>query len=195
MKKILGLTIAAVLVMGLVGGGTWAYFSDTETSSGNSFAAGTLDLGLDTDSGQDPTGSISSTFTASGWAPGETNNGTIYVNNEGSIDMTALTITFTHGSITDGTPTTVDDYDATNDTDNLTKMIKATTVTWGGSTESTLQGKTLEELQGLGAHSLGTLDANNEKALFIDWTFDSTATNGCQGDSIEVTISFAGSQS
>lgn len=43
MKKILGLTIAALLVMALVGGGTWAYFSDTETSPG-SITAGTLDI-------------------------------------------------------------------------------------------------------------------------------------------------------
>ena len=44
MKKILGLTIAAMLVMGLVGGGTWAYFSDPETLTGNYLSAGTLDL-------------------------------------------------------------------------------------------------------------------------------------------------------
>ena len=44
MKKILGLTIAALLVMAMVGGGTWAYFSDTETSTGNTFTAGTLNL-------------------------------------------------------------------------------------------------------------------------------------------------------
>jgi predicted ribosomally synthesized peptide with SipW-like signal peptide len=44
MKKILGLTVAALMVMGLVGGGTWAYFSDTETSTGNVLTAGTLDL-------------------------------------------------------------------------------------------------------------------------------------------------------
>ena len=47
MKKILGLTVAALLVIGLVGGGTWAYFSDTETVSSNTFTAGTLDLDLD----------------------------------------------------------------------------------------------------------------------------------------------------
>lgn len=44
MKKILGLTVAALLVMALVGGGTWAYFSDVETATGNQFYAGTLDL-------------------------------------------------------------------------------------------------------------------------------------------------------
>ena len=46
MKKILGLTVAALLVMGLVGGGTWAYFSDVETSTGNILTAGTLDLDI-----------------------------------------------------------------------------------------------------------------------------------------------------
>ena len=44
MKKILGLAVAALLVMGLVGGGTWAYFSDPEASGTNSLTAGTLDL-------------------------------------------------------------------------------------------------------------------------------------------------------
>jgi predicted ribosomally synthesized peptide with SipW-like signal peptide len=44
MKKILGLTVAALLIMGLVGGGTWAYFSDVETSGTNVLTAGTLNL-------------------------------------------------------------------------------------------------------------------------------------------------------
>ena len=46
MKKIFGLTIAAVLVMAMVTGGTWAYFSDTESSTNNSLTAGTLDLNI-----------------------------------------------------------------------------------------------------------------------------------------------------
>ena len=49
MKKILGLTVVALMVMGLVGGGTWAYFSDVETSTGNTFGAGTLDLTVDSE--------------------------------------------------------------------------------------------------------------------------------------------------
>ncbi|HEX76780.1 MAG TPA: hypothetical protein G4O12_09435, partial [Dehalococcoidia bacterium] len=36
MKKILGLTIAALLVIGTVSSGTWAYFTDTEQSVNNS---------------------------------------------------------------------------------------------------------------------------------------------------------------
>ncbi|MFC2056515.1 TasA family protein [Chloroflexota bacterium] len=59
MKKIFGLTLAALLVIGLVGGGTWAYFSDVETSIGNVLAAGTMNLTVDvTDDGGTITGSV-----------------------------------------------------------------------------------------------------------------------------------------
>jgi predicted ribosomally synthesized peptide with SipW-like signal peptide len=43
-KKILMLCTALLLTLGLVGAGTFAHFSDTETSIGNAFTAGTLDL-------------------------------------------------------------------------------------------------------------------------------------------------------
>lgn len=46
MKRILMSLMAIVLlVIGLVGAGTAAYFSDTATSAGNTFTAGTLDIG------------------------------------------------------------------------------------------------------------------------------------------------------
>ena len=51
MKKILGLAIAIVLIIGAVAGGTWAYFSDTETSTNNTFTAGTIDIDVN---GQNP---------------------------------------------------------------------------------------------------------------------------------------------
>jgi len=47
MKKILVSLMAMVLAVGLVGAGAFAYFNDTETSSGNTFTAGTLDLTVD----------------------------------------------------------------------------------------------------------------------------------------------------
>jgi spore coat-associated protein N len=47
LKKKLGMGVmSAALGLSLVGGGTYAFFSDTETSN-NTFAAGTLDLKLD----------------------------------------------------------------------------------------------------------------------------------------------------
>lgn len=47
MKKILMALLGLILVIGLVGLGVFAYFSDTETSLGNIFTAGTLDLNID----------------------------------------------------------------------------------------------------------------------------------------------------
>ena len=44
MKKILGLGIAALIVIAMVAAGTFAYFQDQQTSSNNVFSAGTLDL-------------------------------------------------------------------------------------------------------------------------------------------------------
>ncbi len=65
MKKIIGLTVAALIVMGLVGGGTWAYFSDTETSGTNVLSAGTLDLTL---------GGATAPFSIEGKKPGDSGN-------------------------------------------------------------------------------------------------------------------------
>jgi len=43
-KKLLLSALTLLLVIGLVGAGTYAWFQDTETSTGNTFTAGTLDL-------------------------------------------------------------------------------------------------------------------------------------------------------
>jgi len=46
MKKILGLSIAALALIGLVAGSTLAYFTDVEESPNNVFTAGTIDLAI-----------------------------------------------------------------------------------------------------------------------------------------------------
>jgi predicted ribosomally synthesized peptide with SipW-like signal peptide len=46
LKRILFSVMSIMVVIGLVGGGAFAWFSDTETISGNTFAAGSLDLAL-----------------------------------------------------------------------------------------------------------------------------------------------------
>jgi predicted ribosomally synthesized peptide with SipW-like signal peptide len=43
-KKILGSCIAALILLCLAAGGTWAYFKDTESTGSNTFSADTLDL-------------------------------------------------------------------------------------------------------------------------------------------------------
>lgn len=78
MKKILISLMAIALVIGLAGAGTLAYFSDTETSTGNSFTAGTLDIALGTSS-------WSTGF--DNMKPGDTVTFTLPVNNGGSLPL------------------------------------------------------------------------------------------------------------
>ena len=65
MKGLLYSIMVIALVGGIVGGGLFAHFQDTETSTGNEFQAGFVDLEIDVD-GQGPNGDF---------VPGEGYNG------------------------------------------------------------------------------------------------------------------------
>src|SRR5690625_169695 len=79
-KKKLGLGMAsAALGLALVGGGTYAYFSDTETTN-NTFAAGTLDLSVN------PTTIID----VDNLKPGDWMNRTFKLENNGSLDISKV---------------------------------------------------------------------------------------------------------
>ncbi len=77
LKSLLIVLVVAVAVTGA----TVAYFSDVETSQGNYFTAGTLDLSVDT---ENPL--TSTKFTITNLAPGDTQSVTYVLKNEGSID-------------------------------------------------------------------------------------------------------------
>ena len=87
MKALLMSLLAVALIGGLVGGGLFAYFSDTETSLGNTFRAGTLDLVLSDDDEFDQDGVIETWMvtTPPDWKPGEEVTATIIMKNIGSI--------------------------------------------------------------------------------------------------------------
>lgn len=90
MKKILGLALAAFVLMALVAGGTWAYFSDTETSGTNTITAGKINLKVN--------GDVAFTITIDKRLPGQAANAAIWlVNNDGdlpgdlSVTLSAIT--------------------------------------------------------------------------------------------------------
>lgn len=96
MKKILGLTLAALVTIALIGGSTWAYFSDVESSTNNSLTAGTLDLNIDG-------GNIAvTTFSVSGQGPGDSGSGNSVLSNvgdfAGELDVTFSAIANVGGS-------------------------------------------------------------------------------------------------
>jgi predicted ribosomally synthesized peptide with SipW-like signal peptide len=100
MKKII-LSLAIVGVVGaVVIGGTIAYFSDTETSTGNTFTAGTLNLDL-TDWSDDGTQGETGTFYFSNMYPGDKEGEPINIRNIGSlngyIDLSNIVVTNTEG--------------------------------------------------------------------------------------------------
>ena len=217
MKKILGLTITALLVMGLIGGGTWAYFSDVETSSGNILTAGTLNLKL---TGGDEVGdSVTGTFTASEWKPSETEIGNLVLYNTGSIDMANLTLNFTYGTDVDnedgsiditGRPDNIYLNDPLEDTDAFDKQITVTSATWndvpldgtGGTYD--LEGESLYTLRNGGAPLSVTLPvtgtdtvplpAGKNYTFAITFEFASGAENGCQGNALTMKIIVTGTQ-
>jgi spore coat-associated protein N len=96
MKKIMGLTITALLIIGLVGGGTYAYFSDTEVSEDNTLTAGTLDLNIE--GADDPV----TTFNVGDVAPGDSGSGSSTLSNAGSmageLDISTSAVTNTPGA-------------------------------------------------------------------------------------------------
>lgn len=70
MKRTLLSTLAILVAIGLVGGGVFAYFSDTETSEGSSFTAGILDLKIRDQPGPWQDG-VSATWTLTDMKPGD----------------------------------------------------------------------------------------------------------------------------
>jgi predicted ribosomally synthesized peptide with SipW-like signal peptide len=204
MKKILGLSIAALLVIAMVAGGTFAYFQDTETSTGNSFTAGTLDLKLDG-------GDINVVkFTVTNANPGESGHNFWTLHNAGSLqgylNLSGISVVDienpTYGEFQDvtGTPFVSGSVTTTADTTHLDDSTKSwATGAWVGYTvvvagrgSAVITANTATQLTfspaitGLAvsdAYTLpsGELGANMDVVLF----WDNGASGGTAGDGIQ----------
>lgn len=210
MKKILGLTVAALLIIATVGFGTWAYFSDTETSQNNAIVAGTLDLTLTGGSGS-PNYSILTGLTNK--APGD--SGSLYatIKNIGSLvgelDMSTGAVTNTGGS--GGT----EFEDSTGDLGGVAQIViwidvdKSTTFTDGDiilRSNGTLVTRTAGSPANLtayydtvnnyaskswgGSTGIKNMATNDEHYVYVSWQIPTSAGNNIQGDSFSFTITF-----
>jgi len=206
MKKILGLTVAALLVMGLVGGGTWAFFSDPETSPANILTAGTLDLTIG--GGNDPVNIL--TVTAAN--PGTSGSNSTTLSNVGSIDG-ELDIAISSITNTESTGSTEFESDSINGTYGELGAVAEIAIyidinqnasfdgsdiglKFDGTTyaQPTLDYATVNSYTGATWNNVytGNMTATASDDFYIFWQvpFGASADNTFQGDSVSANMTF-----
>ena len=184
LKKKLGMGVAsAALGLSLIGGGTFAYFSDKEVSN-NTFAAGTLDLTLD------PTTLVD----IKDLKPGDKVKKEFLLKNSGSLAIKDVQL---------ATKYTVNDFKNDNAGEDFGQHIKVNFIwNWDKQSEPVYE-TTLAELQKENPDVLakaifapewgenGGLAAGTEDYLWVEFEFeDKGDQNKFQGDSLNLEWTF-----
>ncbi len=202
MKKILGLTVAALLVMALVGGGTWAYFSDPETSTGNILTAGTMDLKVDAGDIPVTTLNVPVTF------PGDTGSGSTTLVNNGSLagELDISTGPVNNIGAVSGTSEYADDSGDLGgvatiaifiDVDQTTAYVADTDIGLKSDgtiyTTGALQYDTIDNYASEswgGATGVEAMAASASDDFIIMYVVPTAAGNSIQGDSVSIDFTF-----
>lgn len=202
MKKVLGLSIAALLLIGLAVGGTFAYFSNTETSTGNTFTAGTLNL---TVNGNDGANTV--VFTVTNANPGESGAGTWALVNTGNLDgyIDLENISVTNAENYDAN---TDEAEAADDSDtsdatgggelgaNLDVVLFIDDGSGGGTanngiqdgTEATIYSGKLDSIAASYDQNLPLAGPGGTTYISMTWSVDSSVDNIIMGDSATLDI-------
>lgn len=190
-KILLSLLTIGVASAG-VGYGTYAFFSDTESSTGNVFTAGTLDLALGSPS------SVGATIANANFAPGESVSGSLVLTNAGSI-VSGLTLDMT------GTVTVTDAPASSTDSDlggpsnpDIDQYLVLTTLTYGstdllasiGDADGDGRANTLADLEHVGTLSGLAAPATTGTTLSMTVQFSTDGGNDLQGDSADLSLAF-----
>ncbi len=186
MKRIIGLTIAFMLSLGISGIGTWAYFSDVETATGNQMAAGTLDLKTDDVDG------VTQTLFATKMQPGDNvASENITLKNAGSLTGATLDLVFSYVE-NDGAANPVNiSADAT------AAYIEVTTLNYGGedllssvSDNNTNGYKDIEDLKNEDLSGQSGIESSASKDFEIAVTLRTETSKDLQADGIDITMTF-----
>lgn len=198
MKRILISLMTMAVVGALIGGGIYAYFSDVETSTGNTFTAGTLDLQVDSENPWTSTG-----VTVSNMEPGVaatpvdltcenvgTLTGDLYIRITG-VNDTGGTETYACGAPISGNVTSEPECAAEivigNRVDDISTQITFSCEV-NGSPVAGLDGVLLSALPGTWILIQGDLAGSGSITLSIGGTLDANAANEYQGDESTFTI-------
>lgn len=88
-----GLSIMASLA--IMGGATFAFFSDQASSTGNTFGAGSLDLQIDDSNEPTPVDNVTATFNMPSIAPGDKSSQEISFHNNGTVSIAEIAMGLT----------------------------------------------------------------------------------------------------
>ena len=205
MKKIIGLSIAALLIIGIVGVGTFAYFSDTAASTGNTWTAGTLVLSESTTgtavkatmAGAGP--NINGSVQFSLIKPGSSGTITWTLNNSGTLPgtltMPAGASPLTDISFNENLPENAPEHAADpTDAIGLGQELMVWVTRFDGTTTTDVIGTTgtYVAMSGLAALSSESsiMAAGGSLVYVLNWQVPTTVGNEIQGDSANLDISF-----
>ena len=177
-KKIL----ASIMVVGLLalamGWGTYSYFSDTETSTSNTFTAGTLDLKVD---GKD--NPLPVYFNVANVKPSDSGFKIIALKNDGTIEGKAhihiKTVANTEGANPEPETDKTEPGDLGQYLQIQIKFDGAVKVDWTA----------INSLNSV-KNELGTLSGGTEKNVEISWKVEGTVGNDIMGDIVTFDIEF-----
>jgi predicted ribosomally synthesized peptide with SipW-like signal peptide len=186
MKRVIGLTIAFMLLLGMTGIGTFAYFSDVESSTNNQLAAGTLDLKTNDADG------VSQTLYADNIQPGDTvGPETIVLKNTGSVAGTSLDLSFSYVE-SDGSPNPIN-----MDADETAAKIEVTTLSYAGSSllssvsdNNANSYKDVEDLKNADLSGQSGINASSSANFTIALKLREETGNNHQADGISITMTF-----
>ena len=201
-----------VIVAGIVIGVTSAYFSDTETSTNNTFAAGTMDLNING-------GNVAvQTMSLDNKAPGDSDHENSVLKNVGSLDG-ELDIAMgtvnnypctdsSNGGRNDGTEYCTSDAGALGSNTQMALYIDVDqSGTWNtndiglksnGSIYINNTGSIALDYDSMDNYSgkswndvyTGLMAANQEDDFVIDWNIPTSAGNSIQGDALSFDVTF-----
>lgn len=189
MKKKLVLSVMVILVVAsVIAGGAFAAFLDVETSTNNTFTAGTLDLKTNDADG------VTQTLYATNMKPGDTvGPQTITLKNSGSIDGATLDIDVSYVE-SDGT--NPPEFPVNKTADEFADELIVDTLSYGGTnllllvTDTDGDGIDMKEVAVTDFSGQAGINAGLTKDFIIQVTLKDTIGNDFQADGIDVTITF-----
>jgi predicted ribosomally synthesized peptide with SipW-like signal peptide len=166
--------------------GTWAFFSDVETSSQNTFAAGTLDLKTNDADG------VTQTLLAANMNPGDSIGPvTIILKNTGTLNASSLDLAFTY----------VDDDDTNNpidkSADETAALIELITLKYDGynllgavQDNNTNGYRDIQDLKNTDLSGQNGINASSTKDFEIGIKARTSVDSQFQADGINITMTF-----